>query len=510
MTPVEKLLRDDVKLPSPPAIAVRILEVVQEDRFSFVELAKVIQTDPALASRVLRVANSSLYSVSRNITNVEAAVPVMGVNAVKNIALSFILAQAFEGKRGERFDFDKFWRRSSTAAVAAQLIASAIKFHNDETFIAALLQDIGIAAMFVLRKDDYLAVLDEKAVSGAPVTVVEKHIFGFDHQEVGSELLKMWGLPESVYLPIRYHHDTESAPANARPFCNVLWAADRLSAIYHGTGIAKNFRVAKEGLTQRLGLSDHKAAVLIDKVAEQSTEVMSQFNTEQAKLVPLSEILQEANSELSRLNFSYDLLLIEYKEAMRRAERLASELKLANERLRHAAFHDDLTGIYNRRYFEEAIASEILRSRRYQHPLSLMMFDIDQFKMINDKYGHHSGDVVLKTVGQMIVSASRRSDIVVRYGGEEFAILLPETDLTYAAIKAEACRTLIGGTEIKVEEHLIKVTISVGVAGCIPPQRITPDALIRAADQALYLSKRQGRNRIAVWEWDAATASTHP
>src|SRR5262245_46563307 len=107
MTPVEKLLQDEVKLPSPPAIAVSILDVVRSDKFSFVDLANVIQTDPALTSRVLRVANSSFYSLSRNVATMETAVAIMGVNAVKNIALSFILPQTFSGPQGERFDFDR-------------------------------------------------------------------------------------------------------------------------------------------------------------------------------------------------------------------------------------------------------------------------------------------------------------------------------------------------------------------------------------------------------------------
>src|SRR6185436_15862315 len=99
-TSVEQLLRDDVRLPSPPAIAVRILEVVRRDDFSFAELAQVIQADPALTGRILRVANSSFYSLSRNVTTIETAVAVMGVNAVKNIALSFILTQAFPRQHG--------------------------------------------------------------------------------------------------------------------------------------------------------------------------------------------------------------------------------------------------------------------------------------------------------------------------------------------------------------------------------------------------------------------------
>jgi diguanylate cyclase (GGDEF)-like protein len=490
MSSVEKLLQYEVKLPSPPTIAVRILEVVRRDDFSFVELAHVIQTDPALTGRVLRIANSSFYSLSRNVTSIETAVAVMGVNAVKNIALSFILAQAFQGPRGERFDFDRIWRRSITAAVAAQLISKAIGFKNDETFIASLLQDIGIATLAVLKKDEYLAVLDEKAVTGLPVTAVERRVFGFDHQEVGAELLRTWG-------PIR-------------GLCTVLWAADRLSAIYHGTGIARNVKTAKEILIKRFGLNENQAGALIDEVAEKATELFAQFSDDKIKILPFSHILQEANAELSRLNMSYDMLLIEYKEAVRRAERLAADLKTTSEKLRHAAYHDSLTGLHNRQFFQEAIEREILRSQRHQHTLSLVMFDIDQFKTINDTYGHHCGDIVIKTIGQMILHGTRRSDTVVRYGGEEFAILLPETGLSNAVKKAESCRAAISSTDIEADGKQIRVTISVGVASCSPSQKTIADSLIQAADQALYLSKRNGRNRVTAWEWDNATTSPRP
>ena len=506
LRPVEELLQDDVKLPSPPSIAVRILDLVRRDDFSFIELAQVVQTDPALTGRVLRVANSGFYSLSRNVTSIETAVAVIGVNAVKNIALSFILAQTFHGPRGERFDFDRLWRRSITAAVAAQLISKTIGFRSDETFIASLLQDIGIATLAVLRKRDYLVVLDEKARTGSPVTEVERHVFGFDHQEVGTELLRMWGLPESVYLPILHHHDPDKAPHSLRVLCTVLWAADRLSSIYHGTGIAKNFQTATAILTQRFGLDESRAGTLIDGVAEKSTELLSQFSGDHVKIMPFSQILQDANAELSRLNFSYELLLLECRDAARKAERLAAELQSANERLREAAYRDGLTGLHNRQYFQETLEREIVRSHRHQHSLSLILFDIDQFKKINDTYGHHCGDIVLKSVAQMVVQGTRRNDIVARYGGEEFAILLPETALESALKKGESCLTAIRNTEIGAEEHRIRVTISIGIAHCAPSQGVSADGLIQAADRALYFSKRQGRNRITVWDWNSAKA----
>src|SRR5947207_2935875 len=109
MNAVQKFLANDVRLPSPPAIAVRILDAVKHDDFSFNHLASIIQSDLALTSRILRLANSQFYSLSRKISTVDMAVAVLGVNALKNIALSFTLSQTFQGPRGERFDFDRLW-----------------------------------------------------------------------------------------------------------------------------------------------------------------------------------------------------------------------------------------------------------------------------------------------------------------------------------------------------------------------------------------------------------------
>jgi len=499
MTAVRDFLNHEVRLPSPPAIAVRILEAVRDDGFSFTRLGSIIQSDPALASRILRLANSQLYSPARKVGTVEMAVAVLGVNALKNIALSFTLSEVFQGPRGERFDFDRLWRRSITAAVAAQLISDEVGFKSDEIFITSLLQDIGVGVMFLSARDQYLAVLDEKVVSGLPVCVVERQIFGFDHQEAGAELLNMWGLPETVYEPIRHHHDIEQAPAQYRTLCSVLHASDRLSAVYHGSGTVKNVRTSKELLSRLFGMDEQQGSAIIDNVAEKSVELISHFSIDPGKLKPFSEILQDANDELSRLNVSYEMLVIEHKEAKQKAEWLAWELRGANEKLREAVFRDGLTGLYNHRFFQEVLARELGRADRYQRPLALLMLDIDRFKTVNDQHGHQIGDIVMKAIGQEILRSSRDPDVVARYGGEEFGIILPETNLKAAVMKGEACRQAIEALEIKIGGISIRVTVSVGVAAYDVQQPYTKDQLIDAADRALYRSKHEGRNRVTVW-----------
>lgn len=500
MTPVEKLLKDDVRLPSPPAIAVRILDLVKRDNFTFKELGEIIQADPALTSRILRLANSGCYGLPQQVSNFETAVAVLGGNALKNIALSFIIAHVFQGKRGDRFDFSRLWRRSVTSAVAGQLLSSEIRFKNDDIFITTLLQDIGIGAMFLTRRNDYLAVLDEKAVSGRPLTVVEREIFDFDHQDVGSEMLKMWGLPENVYLPVKYHHDTEGAPLQLRPLCHLIHASDRISAVYYGSGTVRNVRRSKEYLAHTFDLNEKRAMDLIDGVAQKSDEVLSQFNIETRKTQSYSEILQKANEELSRLNFSCETLIVEFKESKARAELLASELKAANAKLRNAAFRDDLSGLYNHRFFHESLAGEIEAAERYRHPISVIMLDVDNFKTINDTYGHQIGDTVLRTVGQYLLRSSRASDIPARYGGDEFVILLRDTTVDGARIRAKTICSEIAATPIEVDGITADITVSVGVAGYHQRSPVSKNQLINLADKAMYQSKRDGRNRVSVQE----------
>jgi diguanylate cyclase (GGDEF)-like protein len=156
---------------------------------------------------------------------------------------------------------------------------------------------------------------------------------------------------------------------------------------------------------------------------------------------------------------------------------------------------DGLTQIFNKRYFVETLEREIGRAQRYRRDLSLIMFDIDHFKKINDSYGHLAGDHVLKQLASVIKGRIRREDILSRYGGEEFAIILPEIDAANALAFADKIRKLVEKAGFRFEETDIPVTISVGVTS-ITPEVKEPHDFIRLADTNLYEAKAQGRNRV--------------
>ena len=174
-----------------------------------------------------------------------------------------------------------------------------------------------------------------------------------------------------------------------------------------------------------------------------------------------------------------------------------AELARARDEAERLARTDGLTGVANRRWFEEVAAREVARAQRYKQPLSMILFDIDLFKQINDNHGHATGDVVIQTAASVVQEAVREVDFVARVGGEEFAILLPGIHQAQAVTTAERLRELIAERTATHQGHSLNFTASLGVSECHAGD---PDfgALLHRADQAMYLAKRRGRNRVAV------------
>ncbi|EAT17218.1 diguanylate cyclase [Desulfuromonas acetoxidans] len=210
------------------------------------------------------------------------------------------------------------------------------------------------------------------------------------------------------------------------------------------------------------------------------------------------------NSERSQI---LDLLLSTYEGALqqkRELERMNEQLnealdtiKKRNAEIAELAVRDSLTGSFNRGYFNETFPGAIRRAQRYQQSLSLIMCDIDHFKLINDHYGHQTGDRVIKSVAQGLAQSLRQGvDWLARYGGEEFVIVLPETNLEGALVVAERMRRSIADQEIACDPQSIRLTASFGVAGCDPEHAsmLTGNGMIAAADRCLYQAKKEGRN----------------
>ncbi|SDZ96535.1 sensor domain-containing diguanylate cyclase [Alkalimonas amylolytica] len=178
------------------------------------------------------------------------------------------------------------------------------------------------------------------------------------------------------------------------------------------------------------------------------------------------------------------------------------ELQRNMQALQQANRLDGLTKLYNRSYWEQLLQSEVLRAKRYHQPLSLILFDLDKFKQLNDDYGHLGGDFVLIELASFIQSLLRESDFLGRYGGEEFGIILPNTSQSGANEVAERICRQVAAHQLLFNQRIIRATISLGVAELNPHRHQEAHDLLQCADVALYVSKRQGRNRSTCYRDD--------
>ncbi len=168
------------------------------------------------------------------------------------------------------------------------------------------------------------------------------------------------------------------------------------------------------------------------------------------------------------------------------------------QKVERIAIHDNLTGVYTRRYVLERFEEELRRAQMRKINLSFLMLDVDFFKNFNDQYGHLTGDQILKEIGAIIKASIREIDIAGRYGGEEFCVVLPDTDLSGALLAAERIRSSVTKTSIKAYDTVVKATVSIGAA-TFPVHGSLRDELLDKADWALYRAKKSGRNRVSAF-----------
>lgn len=236
----------------------------------------------------------------------------------------------------------------------------------------------------------------------------------------------------------------------------------------------------------RLMFAAMLGVVLLDFAGRRILVLIGWLEAAHAKLTDRNRELATAKASIEQHRDHLESLVAEL-------QRVNQELTAANRQLEHLAATDGLTGLNCRRRFIELADSEVLRSRRYGMALSLIMLDLDHFKEINDRFGHHAGDVALTTLAVFLENTRRANDVVGRLGGEEFAMLLPETSLEDARVVAERIRAGIAATTLNDCGHTYGVTSSIGIVQLGDEDL---DALLSRADAAMYQAKTGGRNRV--------------
>ena len=500
-----KLVLQSDELPTLPTVASKLVSLTSKEDTTLSDIADLVSKDISLSAKILKVSNSSFYSFSQQIGSIHQAVSILGTNAVRSLVLSFSFLSINASKKKSQFNFQKFWQRSLAMAVASKLILEKVKgADTEEIFVSGLLQNLGELIFARTFPDQYDLVLAEVNEKQHDSIIAEERIIGANHCYIGFEVAKNWGFPEVLLHPILYHHEPDAYTGKDKKITQTIYAvylSDILTKILFSDTPEEYHRRFRKEAKKLLKLNAEAIESILNDVHLQVEQAGEYFGLKIKNTRPVQEILQEANIRLSLLNLDYDQMNKQLIQAKIDLENLAKELQDKNKILNNLANVDGLTEVFNHRYFQNSLEQEISRAERGDAPLALVFADIDHFKQFNDDYGHQVGDFVLKEFCKVLKSHIRKYDTLARYGGEEFVILLPDTTGDDAFQTAEKLRQAIEETAFDDGSESYSVTASFGVASFFPTRidDFTKDLLINSADQALYESKKSGRNRTTLF-----------
>ena len=476
------------RLPSLPEIALKVIDLVQQDEVSIKQIAETIQNDPALASKILKTVNSSFYGQSSSVSTISHALVVLGLNAVKTLALGFSLVGNLQGVGGENFDHFRFWKRNLSAATAAKALARKHGIgQQEEVFLGGLLQDLGVLAMIQALGKQYGEVLEQSGPDHAKLGPAERKILQIDHAEVGAALAAKWKLPPLLIAPIRFHESPENATLEVQSIVHCVAIGNVVADMFitekdSVIALDEFYRLAN----QWFALTRPDAELMLVQIHSQTKEMLQLFDLPTSDLAHHEDILAQANDALMQITLQ--------------AQHQSTQLEQQNRKLSDQAYTDALTGVANRRRFDESVREQFEAARCSGKPLSVIFLDGDRFKSFNDTYGHATGDRVIIALAMCLSQVVGDRGLVTRYGGEEFAVILPGADLRTATVMAEQVRQKIERVTVRSDKgQSLGVTASIGAAAYEGVFFTSAEQLVKAADQGVYAAKDSGRNCVRIF-----------
>jgi len=476
-----------------PAVALKVLELTQQEDVSVNEIADVIQKDPALAAKLLQTANSPLFGLAKKVGSIQQATVILGLRTVKVMALSFSLVDSLQQSGDNVFDYRKYWQRSLTTAVLAKLLGHQCgELRTDECFVGGLLADIGMLAAHQCAGDDYRAVLDQYATNPRPLQEIEADVLDMTHARISAEMLRKWSLPEMLCDTVAAHHgeDLGSLDERAKLFGSVLYASSSVAELFCGDVESWRHQEVRQRCMELVPMESDALKQILQDVHTNVNEMASLFKIDIGESVSYETLRTQATMQMANISMSAEM---DRAAATSRAEDAQKELQEVNLK----AATDGLTKIANRQTFDEKLAETLDRAQEAGSAVGLIMLDLDHFKKLNDTHGHQAGDEALRKVGQCLKSACRTPALAARYGGEEFAVILADATVRALQTMAEYIRQEIEKIHFNHAEHSISFTASLGAAHVdLKLEAATPKEIIERADECLFDAKHGGRNRV--------------
>jgi diguanylate cyclase (GGDEF)-like protein len=495
-----KEIANHPKIPSPPTVVLRVLDKASAPDCTIADLCTIIQVDPGLAGRILRIVNSATFGLSRPVASIQRALAVVGLNSARLLVLtiSFPEMQRKTGTVDGRWA-QNYWNASVAGAIVARELSKKNHARDPEDdMAAALLRDLGELILQQLFPEAYQLVLAEPAdtLIDGQCEVEDAHC-GLDHAEVSAFILDRWRLPAEITEAIRHHHHPEgvtfTSPA-ARERAYLLHFATRAAQLLRHPDKPPVLKHLLDIAQSQFHMSEPELHAFLLPLSQKIADFAGLLQVDIGEFHDYEAVLARAGEELVSLTVSTNLDNQRATEKTRRAE---SEAR----RWKQEAVFDSLTKVFNRRFLESKLREFLARSKDDPAPFGLVFLDLDGFKPLNDRFGHPFGDLVLQKVADCLGRQVRQGDIVARYGGDEFCIFSESIGEEGLQALCRRVRQHIGDLTITLGPHEGKIGVSIGaVLGQAAAHWDGPESLLTAADQAMYQAKSQGKNRVVFWQ----------
>ncbi len=486
---IEEVIAGFGDLPTIAPIAMKVIEMVDDEDVTVNKLADVISTDPGLASRLLRLANSAAYSRGQPVTNLSRAAMLLGLRTLKMVTLGFSLIE--RPSSSDAIDSNLTWRRSlATAVLGRRLAATVAPEMMEDAFTAGLLSNVGKNALADVPA--YVAAVE----ANSPWLTSEQELaaIGFTSDELTARLLDGWELPTLLSEGIwsRYPTADSEFPSTLG---SILRLADSAAALILASEPDDVTLAFDRSLlaAAHLGLTMDEIERVVAIASPELDDLAGSFDLEAISPGSVDDIVRSAQSRLASIALDVASQLGEERQRN-------DELVETNQELAAAASTDALTGLPNRRTFDAFLANQVASRQRHtrESALGLIVMDIDKFKAVNDTYGHAVGDEVLAEAGRRFTEGSRRGELLARTGGEEFALIMPEVTPGDLEGAGERLRRIMADDLVPTSSGPLEITISVGGSWVIECGEGTEKRLYETADAALYASKETGRTQVTV------------
>ena len=318
-------------LPAPPQAALQIIRACAREEVTSSEISDIAATNPALTAELLRVANSPLYGIAREVNSINNAVSVLGLRAIRNLVLCISIHDAIDKEAIPNFDAETFWEDSLRRAIITKQISTLLSQDADECFTSGLLQDFGLLILFYLHPEEAKQWKNLRSMSPDKRILAEQEIFSITHSEIGEKLIEFWELPSSLGEAIGLHHSDN----NINELSKVLMAADWINSIFVTNDPSHALIDAGTYLSKDMNLDEEMIKDLCEKTPALVAEAAVSLGLKIEKQVDFEQVMRDANVRLADENVSYQELTWQLEKTLRERDELAAalqnEMELARE-----------------------------------------------------------------------------------------------------------------------------------------------------------------------------------